>query len=112
MWKVGSEPQSLTPHCEDQLDQLETEDTEVNSKTSIFSNPSIDFDKYSCKARSGIASGGPGAPGRPWGGAGRALGGTGAAVPPELGGTGNFRIRDRRQIHYKMQNLNRPFSDA
>ena len=109
MWKVGSEPQSLTPHCEDWLDRL---DPVVNSKTSIFSNPSIDFDKYSCKARSGIASGGPGAPGRPWGGAGRALGGTGAAVPPELGGTGNFRIRDRRQIHYKMQNLNRPFSDA
>ena len=46
MWKVGSGARLLPPLLEDPRDSRDPRDPGMSSETSIFDNPSIDFEKY------------------------------------------------------------------
>ena len=46
MWKVGSGARLLPPLPEDPRDSRDPRDPGMSSETSIFDNPSIDFEKH------------------------------------------------------------------
>ena len=45
VWKVGSGARLLPPLCRDPVDLVDPVDPGMRSETSIFNNPSVDFEK-------------------------------------------------------------------